>query len=216
MPHSHVFPKSGMDDGLIAEIKAYLQDHPPPELAADAILSVEDFRQLGHTPRILFPTASKNDVAKAEADLGFPLPHLLKKIYSEISNGIAGFSYDIMGLESGCASDSGTLVDAYISFKEGSDGQTNSWKTGLLPFCDWGCAIYSCVDCTESAYPILTYEDSGAWAEQYTLPEFFEMWLKGKVLFSQENVEVVTYEGINPFTREKMTYRGRRRRKPAT
>ncbi len=55
------------------------------------------------------------------------------------------------------------------------------------------------------------YEDFGVWPERYTLSEFFEMWLKGKVLFSDENVEVETKEGINPFTKERMTITARRR-----
>jgi hypothetical protein len=166
-----------MDDSLIAEVSAFVRRNPPPNLAADAMLSAEDFRRLGCTPRILFPVASPSVVAKAEADMGFDLPPLLKGIYTEVSNGIAGFSYDIIGLEGGCASDSGTLVEAYIGFKTGGEYDTGPWKAGLLPFCNWGCAIYSCVDCTDSSYPVFTYEDSGAWAERYTLAEFFELWL---------------------------------------
>jgi hypothetical protein len=42
------------------------------------------------------------------------------------------------------------------------------------------------------------------------------MWLKGKVVFSQENVEIVTNEIINPFTGKKTTISTRRRRKPPT
>jgi hypothetical protein len=131
----------------------------------------------------------------------------------EVSNGIAGFGYDIMGLEGGCSSDSGTLVEAYLSFRTGEDYVTGPWKHGLLPFCNWGCAIYSCADSADASYPVFTYEDSGVWPEGYSLPEFFEMWLKGKGHFSQENVEVVTREGTNPFTGKKMTISGRRRRK---
>jgi hypothetical protein len=164
---------------------------------------------------VLYPTVSKSDVVKA-ADVGFPLPQLLKRIYLEISNGIAGFSYDIIGLTGGCDSGCGTLVDAYLGFKRGGESENKEWKTGLLPFCSWGCNIFSCVDCTNSANPLFTYQDSGIWGEQYSLPEFFEMWLKGKVVFSQENVEIVTNEIINPFTGKKTTISTRRRRKPPT
>ena len=202
-----------MDDKLIAEIKAFVLRHPPPKLAPDAMLSPEDFRKLGYTPRALFPVASNRDVVKAEGALGFALAPLLKRLFLEVSNGIAGFGYDIMGLEGGCSSDSGTLVEAYFSFRAGEEYETGPWKVGMLPFCNWGCAIYSCVDCADASYPVFTYEDSGVWPERYSLPEFFEMWLNGKVLFSQENVEVVTREGTNPFTGKKMTISGRRRRK---
>jgi hypothetical protein len=202
-----------VDDKLIAEIKAFVLRHPPPKLAPDAMLAAEDFRKLGYTPRALFPFASKRDVAKAEAELGFALPPLLNRLFLEVSNGIAGFGYDIMGLEGGCSSDSGDLLEAYREFKTYAESEGEPWKPGLLPFCNWGCAIYSCVDCTDSSFPVLTHEDSGVWPERYTLSEFFEMWLKGKVEFSQEGVEVVTKEGTNPFTGKKMTITGRRRRK---
>jgi hypothetical protein len=177
------------------------------------MLSAEDFRKLGYTPRALFPVASRRDVLKAEADLGFALPPLITRLFLEVGNGIAGFAYDVMGLQGGCASDSGTLVEAYLSLRAGVEYQTGPWKVGMLPFCNWGCAIYSCVDCADASYPVFTYEDAGVWPEGYSLPEFFQMWLKGKVLFSQENVEVVTQEGTNPFTGKKMTISGRRRRK---
>jgi hypothetical protein len=177
------------------------------------MLSAEDFRQLGYTPRALFPVASRPDIVKTEAELGFALPPLIRRVFLEVSNGIAGFAYDIMGLQGGCASDSGTLVEAYLTFRAGEHYETGRWKVGMLPFCNWGCAIYSCVDCADASYSVFTYEDSGVWPERYSLPEFFEMWLNGKVNFSQENVEVVTREGTNPFTGKKMTISGRRRRK---
>ena len=216
MARRKVSPKSGMDDTLVTKIKEFVQHHPPPKLAADAMFSVEELRQFGYTPRALFPPASKSDVAKAEVDLGFPLPQLLKRIYMEITNGIAGFPYDIFGLTGGCESHCGTLVDAYMIFKRSSESDNKEWKTGLLPYCHWGCNIFSCVDCTDSANPIFTKEDSGVWPERYTLPKFFEMWLKGRVLFSQENVEIVTREIINPFTGKKMTVSTRSRKKPPT
>jgi hypothetical protein len=202
-----------MHDKLIAEIKAFILRHPPPKLASDAMLSAEDFRKLGYTPRALFPVASRRDIVKAEAELEFALPPLITRVFLEVSNGIAGFAYDIMGLQGGCVSDTGTLVEAYLSFRVGEDYETGPWKVGMLPFCNWGCALYSCVDCADASYPVFTYEDSGVWPERYSLPEFFEMWLKGKVVFSQENVEVVTKEGNNQFTEKKMIISGRRRRK---
>jgi hypothetical protein len=215
MAQRTVLPQAGADDTLVSRIKEYIQGHPPPRLAADAMLSADEFRQLGHTPRVLFPTVSEGDIAIAEADFGFLLPPLLKRLYAEISNGIAGFSYDIIGLKGGCDSGCGTLVDTYLGFKQGGESETKDWQIGLLPFCNWGCNIFSCVDCTDAANPVFTFEDSSVWAERYTLLEFFEMWLKGKVLFSQENVEIVTTEITNPFTGKQTTISSRRR-KPST
>jgi len=210
------FSESGTDDSLVARIREFIERHPPPKLATDAMLSLEEFRQFGYAPRILFPIVSKSEVAKAEADFGFPFPQILKRLFLAISNGIAGFSYDIMGLNGGCASHCGTLIDGYMGFMSYGESENTVWRAGLLPFCHWGCTIFSCVDCTDLANSIFTYEDSCVSPERYTLPEFFEMWLKGKVLFSQENVEIVTKEITNPATGKRATISARRRRKPST
>ena len=201
-----------MDDKLIAEIRAFLRANPPPNLPTDAMLSVEEFRRFGYTPRIVYPVASKRSLAKAEADIGFQIPNLLKRLYLEVSNGIAGFAYEIIGLEGGCTANSGTLVEAYFDLKVAIEYFGGQWKPGLLPFCDWGCAICSCVDCADPASPVLTYEDGGMSPEGYMLPEFFEMWLKGNVRFSQD-AEIVTKEITNPFTKTKTTVSARKRRK---
>lgn len=202
-----------MDDRIIAEITTFVLRHPPPNLEPGAMLSVDDFRKLGYTPRALFPVASKLDVVKAEGELGFALPAVLTRLFMEVSNGIAGFAYDLIGLPGGCASDSGDLLDTYDEFRTHGESKGGPWKHGLLPFCNWGCAIYSCVDCTDSSFPVFTHEDSNIWPVRYTLSEFFEMWLNGKVEFSQEDAEIVTNEGTNPFTSEKVTFSTRKRRK---
>lgn len=216
MARRKLIPESGGYDTLISRIKDFIQSHPPPALAADAMLSVDDFRQLGYTPRALFPTVTEDDVSNAEAALGFQLPPLLRRLYKEVSNGIAGFGYDIFGLEGGCDCHCGTLVDTYTEFDKGGESETKPWQIGLLPFCHWGCNIFSCVDCVEAANHVFTYEDGGVWPQRYALPDFFEMWLEGKVCFSDENVETVTTEIINPFTKQKSTVSARSRKKPST
>lgn len=208
-----------MDDDLINRIKAFIRQHPPPYLPDNAMLPAEEFKRLGFTPRALFSPASSAAVADAETKLGLQFPNLLKRIYLEISNGIAGFGYDFMGLPGGCVSDCGDLIETYLDFSAGGEPpydpeseHRKEWKTGLLPFCNWGCCQYSCVDCVDSAYPIYLHDDAGVWPERYTLHEFFEMWLNGNVRFSDENIEVVSREMINPFTREKTTLRVRVRK----
>lgn len=202
-----------MDDRIIADIKAFVQRHPPPKLAPNVMLAAEEFRRLGYTPQTLFPVASPAIVAKAEAGLGFALPSMLKRLFLEVSNGIAGFAYDILGLEGGCASDCGNLLDTYREFKTYDESLGTPWMSGLLPICNWGSTIYSCVDCNDSALRVYTHESAEVWPERYTLNEFFEMWLNGKVEFSQEDVEIVTKEVNNPFTGQKTTFSARTRRK---
>jgi hypothetical protein len=177
------------------------------------MLSAEDFHRLGFTPRACFPPVSSSDIERAEAELGFQLPPLLKRLYSDVSNGIAGFAaYEIIGLKGGYRCHCGDLVETYRTVEKGQE-----WKTGLLPICHWGCNSFSCVDCNDPRHAMFTYEAEDVWSENYTLEEFFEMWLNGHVSFSQEGVEIQEREMINPFTRKKQTIsvRIRKRKSPS-
>ena len=199
------------DDKLIARVKAFIEAHPPPDFPADRWFTSEDFRTLGYTPRKLYPVASARDVLAAEAVIGFPIPNLLKRIYMEVSNGIEGFGYHILGLDGGCQGDSGTLVKSYLELKEATEYFGRKWKSTWLPFCYWGCTIYSCVNGKDPAVPIQTWEEGEMCEEDYALPEFFKMWLKGKVRVF-EHAEVVSRQIINPFTKKKTRVYARKRK----
>jgi len=201
------------DDKVFAEFKAYVRANPTPK-GLTGMVNVRVLEQYGSRPRKLFPVASKRRIAKAEAALGFEIPSLLKRLYLEISNGVRGFKFDIYGLEGGLAGSTGTLVEQYFSLKGAFEdlGLDDEWEPGLLPFCDWGCAIYSCVDCSDPTFPISTWEDCELWPEDYTLRDFFKRWIKGKGR-SDAEVEVVSKSIKNPFTGKKTTVYGQRRRR---
>jgi hypothetical protein len=52
-----------------------------------------------------------------------------------------------------------SLVDLYLDLRR-ADAETPwwNWPAEFLAVCDWGCNIYSCLDCTWTAYPVLTHE----------------------------------------------------------
>src|SRR5581483_4264205 len=170
------------------KVKEFVRIHPPPDLPDGAMLTIEELRAYGYRPQACFPTVSKQEAANAERELGFPIPPLLRDIYLQVSNGLAGFSYDIPGLRGGCQTDLGTLVETYKTLVEAAETYGQEWPSGLLPFCYWGCLIFSCVDCNDTTHPISTYEDGEAWPQRYTLRDFFEMWLNGVSILSQEEV----------------------------
>jgi len=199
------------DDKIIAEIKAYIRANLPPREGAPR---PDPREQRGPRIRKLFPVASKRAIAKAEAAIGFEIPSLLKRFYSEVSNGISASGRSIYGVEGGHKGSTGTLVEQYFSLRGAYDyvGELDDWNPKLLPVCDWGCAMYSCVDCSDPTFPISTWEDCELWPEDYTLRDFFKRWIKGKGR-SDAEVEVVSKTIKNPFTGKKTTVYGQKRRR---
>src|SRR5947209_3673304 len=98
---------------------------------------------------IPFPPVSDRDIEEAETRLKFSIPPLLKAVYLQVGNGGFGPSRggSIIGLEGGYASDFGTLVEAYEQLKGDQALEGKKWRASLLPICEWGCNIFSCVDC---------------------------------------------------------------------
>lgn len=106
--------------------------------------------QLGAVDRLppLSP-ASTRAVAEAEELLAQRLPGLLRTLYLEVGNGGFGPGYGLLGVAGGHADDTKrTAVDYY---------RDEFWpflQRGLLPICNWGCAIYSYIDVTQPDGPI--------------------------------------------------------------
>ena len=119
----------------------------------------------------------------AESSLGFPLPQLLKRLYLEIANGGFGPGYGLMGLVSGFRDDCGdTALESYELRVEPDPAEPGwNWPAGLLPICTWGCAIYSCIDCSKSiGFPMVIFDPnlSASW-DECLIPECdsFDEWI---------------------------------------
>jgi SMI1 / KNR4 family (SUKH-1) len=154
---------------------------------------------------IPFPPVSEWDIEEAETQLQFSIPSLLKSVYVGVGNGGfgPGRGGSIIGLEGGYASDFGTLVETYKQLKEDQALEGKQWKADLLPFCEWGCNIFSCVDCKDLNYPIYLFEDGDVIPKGYTLQDFFNLWLEGVDILSYEGRANETAEVTNPFTGHK-------------
>ncbi len=132
------------------------------------------------------PTPDES-VAAAEEKLGFSSPLLLREIYLKVANGGIGPGYKILGVKGGHTSDEGdSIEELYSSFME-SDPDDKAWKwpKGLLAFCHWGCAIYSCIDTTKEGYPVVWSDPNLRDPEERMDQAFidhrpsFESWLQG-------------------------------------
>jgi hypothetical protein len=142
-------------------------------------------------------------VKDAEAALGFTIPNLLKSIYIDIGNGGLGPGYGIIGVAGGHPSNLGTLVETYEEIQKGAKYLGLDWRPGLLPFCEWGCNIFSCVDCTDANHHVFTSEECRVHPERYQLEGFLSMWLNGVDILNCDHSQRQTVEIINPFTRQK-------------
>jgi hypothetical protein len=99
------------------------------------------------------PPISREAMAKVERELGFALPPLLRRVYTEIGDGWFGPGCGLQGAVSGHFHEDEdkrqTLAEAYHG------NHKNEWPDGLVPLAHWGCGIFSCVDCTSPSFPMV-------------------------------------------------------------
>lgn len=160
-----------------------------------------------------FQVASHGALERAQSQLGFCLPALLKRCYLEIGNGGFGPALGVTGVEDGHESSWGDLVATYQFLDRGWKNEGLTWPPGLLPFCEYGCAIFWCVKC-DSTNKICTLDEGDVWPQDYSLDAFFEMWLKGVDIYTSDpTIEIVESKFKNPFTKREETMRLHRRRR---
>lgn len=169
----------------------------------DAIVSRIREHALSKSEGLPYAPASEGLVKEAESKLGFQLPSLLKACYEQIGNGGFGPGYGLIGLQGGAASDFGLLTETHQQLKSDQESEGNEWQFGLLPFCEWGCNTFSCVDCTTPNFTVYKFEDFDVWPQNYNLEKFFEMWVNDVDILSLDDGEEIEAEITNPFTGEK-------------
>jgi hypothetical protein len=119
----------------------------------------------------------------------------------------------IIGLQGGYDSDAGTLVQATKALQGAGDYVCKTWKTGLLPFCEWGCTLFSCVDCTEPQYPVYLHDEGVVRPQHFTFNDFLQRWIDGKDLLTVDDGTVSeAIEFINPFTGQPAQFKRRRKK----
>ena len=133
------------EQDVIVIVREFCSTVHQPEVGDDAMLSVAELRGFGFTPRKLYPPIPAAKLRSVEEKLGFTIPPILFALLSQVSNGIAGFCYQFIGVDGGCQCHLGDILDTYNAFEEeGIKGGV--WQDGLLPFVSWGCNIFSCID----------------------------------------------------------------------
>ena len=165
-------------------------------------------------------------IAIAEEELGRPLPPLLRDVYCLVGDGGFGPGYGLLPLMVAGEDDDETVVGLYSAFcMDDPEDSAWSWPLDLVPFCDWGCAIRSCIDCSSSDGAVVTFDPnihgigdpmSACLGRTHpTLRSWFEDWIAGvqiwERMFEPDPNRQTT--GINPFTKEPLTIVGNRLRR---
>jgi hypothetical protein len=131
-----------------------------------------------------------------EKELGFALPPILKRLYLEIGNGGFGPGYGLMGLTGGATDDLGdTALNSYRTRRSDDPEEPWEWPAGLLPICNWGCAIYSCIDCSKPTFPMVIFDPnvhdgSTNWTDAFfdeceSFERWIELWASGVNLWDR-------------------------------
>jgi hypothetical protein len=161
------------------------------------------------------PGATPDQLAQTESELGFHLPPLLRRMYA-MANGGIGPGDGLLPIGEG----EDTLAGLYRSFVEstyvpqpGEPGfDQYPWPEQLLPICDWGCAIWSCLDCRSDEGPIVTASNGEPFVSTgYTLRSWLGAWLAGVDLDEEMFEPGPTRTGINPFTKQPIVFKGQGR-----
>lgn len=143
---------------------------------------VEAIRALPGLP----PPASAEAVVETERVIGYPLPPLLRRLYLEVANGGFGPRAGVLGVAGSeylHHGDWAHLAEAYQAFNG------DSRHPGLVWLFDWGCQIWSVVDCRDPAGPIWGWDpdfdqdaDSSAlFPQNMTLHEWLAESLSGNL-----------------------------------
>lgn len=129
------------------------------------------------------PPATVDEFSQAEAALGLSLPGPLKDLYQQVENGGFGPGYGVLGLNSGATDDMGkTALETYrmfmLSDPDAPEGSEPWWREAHLPLCNWGCIVYTAVDCRTPDARVVGF-DEGTWIEDgRTLTQWLADWLE--------------------------------------
>lgn len=201
------FPENIVNDPLIAAVRRRSGD---PATATD---------QSDVVSRPVFPPTDAATLERAESLLGRRLPSLLRDLYKQVGDGGFGPGYGLLPLFAAPNDEAREcVVDLYLAFRsiDHSDPAWR-WPADLVPFCDWGCAIRSCIDCSSDAGAIVTFDpnvrEPGAPMEtalsltHATLRSWCEDWVAGVSLWDamfEADPEWATVS-VNPMTKVPFT-----------
>lgn len=149
----------------------------------------------GIHPRKALPPVAAKALQATERAIGFKLPELVRLLYLKVGNGGFGPEYGIVGTNGGAKLDGCTLETCYQNMLHlESENPVWRWPRHLLPLANYGCGMWSCVDCEYKKLPMILWDPNnldadleGAdaqlnwgnsfWDEGRSLRTWLECWL---------------------------------------
>jgi len=138
-----------------------------------------DFADRWH--RELGPPASADAIEAAAREMGYHFHQFHARLFKEVGNGGFGPGDGLIGIPGGSLDVDGRSV---IELRQGlfSDHEKLQMAS-VVPLCDWGCGIWSCVDCETGA--ILSTSEFGVRDLEQGLHSWFEDWISGVNLWDR-------------------------------
>ena len=146
-------------------------------MKADITKRISDF-VASKTKVALFPPATSQEVEEAEQRLSMQLPTVLSQLLIHVSNGGFGPGYGLIGVGRGHKSDFGNLVDTYLRLRNDWQECGDTWPIHLLPFCEFGDNIFTCIDLDDHSRIYLS-TDSQIHRMSCDIIGFFDKWIAG-------------------------------------
>jgi hypothetical protein len=176
------------------DMLAYDPNFDKRTIEAD-LASADDPRRFG----FVFPAASEEQLQETEAHIGFPLPLLLRAIYTNIANGGFGPGMGLYGVlngyKGGYLNADSTIFEQhpegtfdYATYQEHASqavarGERShmavpygQWLQHLLRLCDLGDCQEACVDEQEHMFMVAPLETNDEYG-LFQLPQNLEEWL---------------------------------------
>jgi hypothetical protein len=120
----------------------------------------------GIHPRKALPPVAVKALQATERAIGFKLPELVRALYLKVGNGGFGPEYGIVGTKGGAKLDGHTLETGYQNMVDlDSENSVWRWPEHLLPLANYGCGMWSCVDCKYHKLPMILWDPNSLDAE---------------------------------------------------
>jgi hypothetical protein len=144
-------------------------------------------------PREIGTTATPEVIEATERRLDFKLYPLHRRLLETVGNGGFGPGDGLIG------TDSGSLDVGDRSLVQLSEGLWPNKDVRLVPLCDWGDGIWSCIDVETGS--VVTLSESGLFDLRKSLQSWLEDWVAGENLWEQM-VVLGTTSMLHPLTKQ--------------